>query len=128
MNLCEQTYINYWIYLIFCLLLFSGFPGISEVKNPPVNVGSVSLIPGLGRSLEVGNENPLQYSCLGNPMDRGGWGATVYGGGGLVTKSYLTLLWPKGPSHPWVRYDLAMNNKKYIVLLLSHGTKIHLYQ
>ena len=72
--------------------MFSGFPGISEVKNPPVNVGSVSLIPGLGRSLEVGNENPLQYSCLGNPMDRGGWGATVYGGGGLVTKSYLTLL------------------------------------
>ena len=47
----------------------------------------MGLIPGLGRSLEVGNGNPLQYSCLGNPMDRGVWRATVHG----VTKSRTQL-------------------------------------
>ena len=40
------------------------------VKNPPVNAGDAGLSPGLGRSLREGNGNPLQYSCLGNPMDR----------------------------------------------------------
>ena len=50
------------------------------VKNLPANAGDVSLIPGLGRSPEGGNGNPLQYSCLGNPTDRGAWQATVCGG------------------------------------------------
>jgi len=49
------------------------------VKNPPVNAGDVGSIPGLGRSPGEGNNNPLQYPCLGNPMDRGVWWATVYG-------------------------------------------------
>ena len=40
-------------------------------KNPPVNEGDASLIPGLGRSPGEGNGNPLQYFCLGNPMDKG---------------------------------------------------------
>ena len=40
------------------------------VKNPPANAGGVGSIPGSGRSLGVGNGNPLQYSCLGNPIDR----------------------------------------------------------
>ena len=44
------------------------------VKNPPVNAGDVSSIPG-----SEGNGNPFQYSCLGNPMDRGAWKATVHG-------------------------------------------------
>ena len=56
-----------------------GFLGVSVVKNPPANAGDVGLIPGLGRSLRKGNGNPLQYSCLGNPMDRGAWWATVHG-------------------------------------------------
>ena len=43
------------------------------VKNVPANAGKAGLIPGLGRSPEEGNDNPLQYSCLGNPMDRGAW-------------------------------------------------------
>ena len=47
-----------------------GFPGGSVVKNPPANVGDVGSIPGLGRSPGGGNSNPLQYSCLENPMDR----------------------------------------------------------
>ena len=48
------------------------------VKNPPANAGDIGLIPGLGRSLGKGNGNPPQYSCLGNPMDRGAWWATVH--------------------------------------------------
>ena len=46
-------------------------------KNPPANVGDMSSIPGLGRSPREGNDNPLQYSCLGNHMDGGTWQATV---------------------------------------------------
>ena len=52
------------------------------VKNPPVNARltrDAGLIPGLGRSPGEGNGNPLQYPCLGNPMDRGAWQATVNG-------------------------------------------------
>ena len=54
------------------------------VKNPPVmqetgcDAGDLGLIPGLGRSPGEGNGNPLQYSCLENPMDRGAWWATVH--------------------------------------------------
>ena len=55
-----------------------GFPGGSVVKNPPANAGDEDLIPGLGRSPGGGNGNPLQYSCLGNSVDRGPWRATVY--------------------------------------------------
>ena len=58
---------------------FKGFPGGSVVKNPPANTGEVVLIPGLGRSTGEGNGNPLQCSCLGNPMDRGAWTITVHG-------------------------------------------------
>ena len=50
------------------------FPGGSEVKNLPVNTGDVSSIFDLGKCPGVGNGNPLQYSCLGYSMDRGGWG------------------------------------------------------
>ena len=52
------------------------------VKNPSADVGDktdMSLIPGLGRSPGGRNGNPLQYSCLENPMDRGAWWATVHG-------------------------------------------------
>ena len=59
-----------------------GFPGGAVVKNPLANAGDtrdVGLIPGLGRSLGVGNGNLLQYSCLENSMDRGAWQSTVHG-------------------------------------------------
>ena len=52
------------------------------VKNLPVNAGDardVGLIPGLGRSPGGGRDNPLQYSCLENPMDRGAWQSIVHG-------------------------------------------------
>ena len=53
------------------------FPGSSVVKNPPANAGNSGSIPGSGRSPEEGSGNLLQYTCLGNPMDRGAWWATV---------------------------------------------------
>ena len=55
-----------------------GFPGGSTVKNLPVNTEDASSIPNPGRSPGGGNGNPLQSSCLGNPMDRGAWQATVH--------------------------------------------------
>ena len=55
-----------------------GFPGGSVVKNSPANAGDPGSIPMLGRSFGEGNSYPLQYSCLGNPMDGGAWQATVH--------------------------------------------------
>ena len=54
------------------------------VKNPPVDARDMDSIPGSGRSPGEGNGNPLQYSCLENPMDGGAWWATVHG----VTKGW----------------------------------------
>ena len=56
-----------------------AFPGGSVVKNPPANAGNMGSIPGSGRSHGEGNDNLLQRSCLGNPMDRGAWQVTVHG-------------------------------------------------
>ena len=67
--------------------IYIVFPGSSAVKNLPANVENTGLIPGLGRSPGEGNSNPLQYSCLGNPMDTGAWRATVH----RVTKSQTRL-------------------------------------
>ena len=89
------------------------FPGDSVIKNPPDNAGDLGLNPGSGRSPEGGNGNPLQYSCLENPMDRGAWWAMVHGvtknqtrpsewacipgqRGLLVSLRDLTLLWLVG--------------------------------
>ena len=58
-------------------------PGGSDSKESACSAGDLGSIPGSGRSSGEGNGNPLQYSCLGNPMDRGAWWATVYG----VTKN-----------------------------------------
>ena len=69
----------------------SGMPHrLPAVKNLSVNAGDrrdLASVPGLGRSPGEGNCNPLQYSCLGNPMDRGVWRATVHS----VTKSWTRL-------------------------------------
>ena len=50
-----------------------GFPSGTVVKNLSANAGFAGLIPQSGRSLGEGNGNPFQYSCLGNPMDKGAW-------------------------------------------------------
>ena len=56
-----------------------GFPCGSAGKNLPANAGDIGLIPGSGRSPGEGSGNPLQYSCLGNPMDREAWWAIIHG-------------------------------------------------
>ena len=73
-------------------LWFSHHQVALVVKNPPANAGDLrdeDSIPGLGRSPGEGNSNPLQYSCLENPMDRGAWGAPVH----RVAKSWTWLKW-----------------------------------
>ena len=62
-------------------------PGGSEDKASAYNVGDLGSIPGLGISPGEGNGNPLQYSCLENPMDRGAWWSAVHG----VAKSWTRL-------------------------------------
>ena len=64
-----------------------GIPDGSEVKASARNAGDLRSIPGLGRSPGEGNGNPLQYSCLENPMDGGAWWATVHG----VAKSWTRV-------------------------------------
>ena len=59
--------------------MFQGFSGGSVDKESACNAGDLGLIPELGRSPGEGNGNPLKYSCLENPMDRGFWKATVHG-------------------------------------------------
>ena len=56
-----------------------GFPGGSVAKNLPANAGDTGSTPGSGRSPGEGNDNPLWYSCPGNPMNRGAWWATIHG-------------------------------------------------
>ena len=62
------------------------------VKNLPANAGDMGLIPGLGRSPGKGNGNPLQYSCLENPMDRGAWWAAVHGAAKVLDMFCPSLL------------------------------------
>ena len=64
-----------------------GFLDGSDGEESTCNAGDLGLVPGLGRSLGEGNSNPLQYSCLGNFMDREAWRATVH----EVTKSQTRL-------------------------------------
>ena len=77
-----------------------GFPCSSVSKESACSAGDLGLIPGTGRSPGEGNGNPLQYSCLENPMGRGAWWAAVHGvarlGHDLVTK----------PPPPWLMYNI----------------------
>ena len=59
--------------------MLMDFPGSSDGKASACNAGDLGSIPGSGRSPEERNGNPLQYSCLENPMDGGAWQATVHG-------------------------------------------------
>ena len=77
---------------------------MAVVRNPPADAGDAGSITGSGRFPGEGNGNPLQYSCLGNPMDRGAWWATVH----RVAKD----------SH---RTEQLKNNKEYSSLLAGEG-------
>ena len=78
------------------------------LKNPPASAGDIKdmgVILGLGRSLGGGHGNPLQYSCLENPMDRGAWWATIH----RVTKSQTQLKWLS--THACTRADVQIQRK-----------------
>ena len=70
-----------------CVFIYMGFPGSSAGEESACNAGDLGLIPGSGRSPGEGNGNPLQYSCVDDPMDSRAWWATVHG----VTKSQTQL-------------------------------------
>ena len=75
---------------IFSYSSIAGFPGGASGKGPPANSGDIReavSVLGSGRCPDGGHDNPLQYSCLENPMDRGAWRATVY----RVTKNRTQL-------------------------------------
>ena len=78
-----------------------GFPYGSAGKESACNTGDLGSIPGLGRSPGEGNGNPLQYACLGNPMDRRAWWATVHG------------------SHKRVRHGLATKQQQLSTIEIS---------
>ena len=59
--------------------MIKGFPDGLIVKTTPANAGDTGSIPGLGRATGEGNGIPLQYSCLGNPIDRGAWRTILHG-------------------------------------------------
>ena len=73
-----KFYVSIGGFLRDCIV-FKGFPGGAEVKASACNVGDLGSIPGSGRPPEEGNGNPLQYSCLENPMDGGAWWAKSTG-------------------------------------------------
>ena len=77
-----------------------GFPGGSEVKASACNAGDLGSIPGSGRSPGEGNGNPLQYSCLENPMGRGGWWATVTGSQSRTRLSDFTFTFSSTSAPP----------------------------
>ena len=77
--------------------VFLGFPGGLDGKESACNVGDLVSIPELGRSPGRGHGNPLQYSCLENPMDRGAWWAIVRG----VAKSWTWLKRLRTTAQPW---------------------------
>ena len=71
---CKRHFTN-----IMEVRILRSFHGGGEAKNLPVSAGDAGSISKLGRPPGEGNDNPLQYSCVGNPMDRGAWWATVHG-------------------------------------------------
>ena len=99
-----------------------GFPGGSVGKNLPVKAGDTGLIPGSGRSPGEGNGDPLQYPCLGNPMERGAWWATVLGVAkvrhNLVTKRQQYLWQAK-----WSPRGIHALNPGFCKYVKSHGKR-----
>ena len=83
---------------------FPYFPGGSEVKASACNAGDLGLIPGLGRFPGEENSNPLQYSCLENPMDGGAWWTTVHGVSNSL-KQLSDFISARGEEVKWKRNE-----------------------
>ena len=82
------VYIYIYIHIAYILFyIWGGLPYSSDDKESACNAGDLDLIPESGRCPGEGNVNPLQHSCLENPMDRGAWRAIVHG----ITKSWTRL-------------------------------------
>ena len=86
------TLLKYLVIFLLALIFIhlDNYGNLDNIKSPPVNAGDIKdagPIPGSGRSPGEGNGNPIQYSCLENPMDRGTWQATVH----RVAKSHRQL-------------------------------------
>ena len=77
-SVVPSKYLSVSHILSYCIFSQLGFPSGSNGKEPSCNVRDPCSIPGSGRSSGEGNGNPLQYSCLQNPMDRGAWWAIVH--------------------------------------------------
>ena len=78
----KRCWIKIFLNIMPTLFIIWGLSRCLSGKNPfanAVDTGDLGFIPGLGRPSGGGNSNPLQYSCLGNSMDRGTWWATVHG-------------------------------------------------
>ena len=102
--------------MLLSVSLVRGFPGGATVKNPPDDAGDrrdAGSVPGLGRLTGGGNGNPLQYSCLGSPVDRGAWRAPVHG----VTKSWMRL---NTQAHTALTGDRSSNSHTYTWLYRHH--------
>ena len=109
-----------------------GFPSGSLVKNPPAMQkvqGASCSTPGSGRSPGGGHGNPLQYSCLENPMDRGAWWATVHGVTGVGcgwTTERACMQWTRGHCVTWNQPDLegqTLDDTTYIRDLKQPNTE-----
>ena len=102
-----------------------GFPGSSDGKEPACNVEDPGSFPGVGRSSGEGNGNPLQYSCLENPIDRGTWQAIVH----RIKKSWTRL--KKLSTHTMTIRSPVIPVSHFLVLdkaVLDTGLKIVLEQ
>ena len=99
-----------------------GLPGSSAGKESSCNAGDLGLIPGLGRSPAEGNSYPLQYSCLGNSMNRGAWKATVHG----VTKS-CDMTESLSLSQDSLPLNVNKSRKNHFVSHLPFHPKLHVF-
>ena len=118
-NLYEIRDVSCWRLLSLGVICYvatddTGFPGASEVKASASNAGDPGLIPGSGRSSGEGNGNPLQYSCLENPMDWGAWWAVVHG----VTKSRTWL-----SDFTYLLTYLLCSNRWHTIGMNHHGMR-----
>ena len=115
----EESIYKYTNYLNIYIYIHQGFPGCASGKEPTASAGDtgdMGLIPWSGRSAGGGNGNPLQYSCLENPMDRGAWQATVHG----VEKSKTRLSTRAYVHH--ISYTV-LNNEVSSISIPSHRNR-----